>query len=561
MLKKINWMIGVLLFTSCSQMGSRSTAPSKKNSTLLTEKEFIRIYKDQPEKPTKVIVQEVVTPIIEPQLNMAPLRKSTLTNILSRYTNREPAQVKEVVQNNQISEVQELLKGHSTPLASHSSISIPSDQFIKQVQKADLDKWLGFYKKNLRSLQIHANRGQVYRNLIEGIFTQEGLPKELYFVGLIESGFKIDATSQAQAKGPWQFMKPTGKQYGLTINSQVDERVHLVKSTRAAAKYFKNLYNIFGSWELALSAYNAGEYRVINRIMKAQSRDFREISRKKLLPKETLNYVPKIAAVIQIHRQAKKFGLKLANHQVHPFSGSKSLKITKSIPLRAAAKALKVSLKDIKKLNPDIKVNSTPYLAEKKYELFVPGTNYSNFQKALASIKPQGVSKKKSRAKVRKSKRSIASKSKAKHHRVRSGENLYLIARKYKLSVTQLKKYNGLKKNIIHKGQKLRLTKPKVYSPIIYTVKKGDNLIHIAKKLGTSVNAIKKANKLKSSRLALMQKLKLPSSKKVIHTVRKGDNLIAIAKRYKNSLNFVKNINGLKSKRIYPGQKIVVNKL
>ena len=117
---------------------------------------------------------------------------------------------------------------------------------------------------------------------------------------MIESGYSTGAKSWASAVGIWQFIRGTGKRYGLKINKYVDERKDPVRATRAAARYLASLYRVYQNWELAMSAYNAGEGRVLGAIMRGHTRDFWELSRKKLLPRETRNYVPKMMAAVKI---------------------------------------------------------------------------------------------------------------------------------------------------------------------------------------------------------------------------------------------------------------------
>ena len=151
--------------------------------------------------------------------------------------------------------------------------------------------------------------GEKYRPIVTRIFKKHGLPVDLFYVGLIESGFNSHIRSHADAVGPWQFIKGTATRYGLRVDRHVDERRNIHKATEAAAGYFKDLYNIFGSWELALCAYNAGEYRIINAIRRGNTRDYRELVRKKLIPKETIYYVPKVAAARYLSKYRKKYKL------------------------------------------------------------------------------------------------------------------------------------------------------------------------------------------------------------------------------------------------------------
>jgi membrane-bound lytic murein transglycosylase D len=186
-------------------------------------------------------------------------------------------------------------------------------QFLRkeQVDKELANKWFHYFRGRGKTwFQSALARGELVRPEVERIFEQNSLPKELYYIGLIESGYQNHALSRAKAKGPWQFMKATAKQYGLKVNSKVDERTDLIKSTRAAASYLRDLYNFYQDWALALAAYNAGEYRVLNAIRKAKTRKFNQLIKRKILAKETQNYVSKIWVAMKLGKNVKRYGFK-----------------------------------------------------------------------------------------------------------------------------------------------------------------------------------------------------------------------------------------------------------
>ncbi|MGB8874570.1 MAG: lytic transglycosylase domain-containing protein, partial [Desulfobaccales bacterium] len=154
-----------------------------------------------------------------------------------------------------------------------------------------------------------------YLPMIKEVFREYGLPEDLAYLAMIESGFNPEAQSPAGARGLWQFMKGTGVRYGLVINGHVDERRDPVKSTHAAARYLRDLYRQFGSWYLAAASYNCGEKRVQKELNKGNGQNFWELSAGKCLPTETENYVPQMIAATIIAKNPEKFGFKGVPYQ------------------------------------------------------------------------------------------------------------------------------------------------------------------------------------------------------------------------------------------------------
>jgi membrane-bound lytic murein transglycosylase D len=142
--------------------------------------------------------------------------------------------------------------------------------------------------------------------MMRKVFREEGVPEDLIFVGLVESAYNPYARSVAGATGIWQFVRGTGRRYGLKQAGVIDERHDPEKSTRAAARYLQDLYGMFGDWHMALAAYNAGEYRVLKVIEKTGIKDFWHMSRRGLLPRETINYVPAVLAAIVIGKEKSR---------------------------------------------------------------------------------------------------------------------------------------------------------------------------------------------------------------------------------------------------------------
>lgn len=416
-----------------------------------------------------------------------------------------------------------------------SGHEIESPQFQLSYLKEHYDFWLDYYTRRDKSrFERQLNQGEAYRDIVEKILVEEGLPKELFYVGLIESGYNMHIKSHASAVGPWQFIKGTALRYGIRVNHQVDERQNIHKATRAAAGYYKDLYNIFGSWELALCAYNAGEYRVINAIRKGGTRSYTELVKKRLLPKETIYYVPKLAVARHLSENREKYGLNVKRVKDQFYVNADEVYVKGSFSLEDLAKKLGLNVEDVKKLNPDFKykVVQAPRSGQR---VIVP------FEKIEVAKGLKLVN------------RAVAQNQNETYYRVRRGDNLISIARRFGTSVSKIKKLNGLRNSKILLGQKLKLNG---VSTRMYTVKRGDNLGRIARLHRTTVNDLRRMNSLRGSRILIGQELKVPNAAIKVYTVRRGDNLARIAQRFNTSISNIIKMNSLNGTRIYPNQKI-----
>lgn len=433
-----------------------------------------------------------------------------------------------------------------------SEDKVKKPSFLKRIKNKKIDFWIGYFSgKGKDRFERYLVNGERYRGLIENILDDYGLPKELYFVGLIESGYYLKAKSTASAVGPWQFIRSTGKRYGLRISRDIDERQNIVKATQAAALFFQDLYNIFGSWELALSAYNAGEYGIIRRIRKANTRDFYELSRRKKLPKETINYVPKVIAAMTVYNNARKYNITIPKYGRNVFNNITKENIRKSTTLASISRRTKVSIKTIKALNADIKRNYIPRLS-KGFDLILPKGNYS-----LKNLKTYKVPASASRISAKKI------------HKVRSGDSLIRIARRYQTSISKIKRLNRLRNNKIFIGQKIKIPSQRKIRSISsvkktnginkYLVRRGDNLHRIAIKNHTSISKILKLNKLKKRTIYIGQVLKLPAFDAQTYTVRNGDYLLKIAQKHGLTVAKLKKLNDIRNSKIYPGQRLIIS--
>ncbi|GBE35367.1 membrane-bound lytic murein transglycosylase D precursor [bacterium BMS3Bbin06] len=340
-----------------------------------------------------------------------------------------------------------------------------------------------------------------YRGEIVKMLREAGLPEELSWLPLIESGFKIRALSRARALGLWQFIPSTGYKFGLSRNAWIDERLDPRKSAKAAIAYLKELHNIFGDWTTVLASYNCGEGTVL-RVIRHQKvnylDNFWDLFQK--LPFETARYVPRFLAVLQIVKDPVKYGFNLdAPYPVVPYEVAT---IDRQVHLKKVAGKLGISAKELTDLNPELRYKATP---PNPYILKVPVGKASLLLATIDDI-PKWTPPQRAYA----------------FHRVRSGETLSLIALKYRSSVRAIMRANRLRsKHFIRIGRKLKIplrregvrthraSKGRLRADGTYRVKRGDSLWRIAHRFSTSAAAIKRLNKMNSTFLYVGQILKI----------------------------------------------------
>lgn len=304
----------------------------------------------------------------------------------------------------------------------------------------DVIKWMQYFQtRGRKSFVTWLRRAEDIVPQMLPVLESHGLPKDLIYLAMIESGFNNRALSIARAAGPWQFMRPTGRMYKLTINDFVDERRDPAKATVAAAQYLTNLYAMFGDWHLAAAAYNAGEGRVMRALRGLESQDFFTASEARRLPNETRNYVPKLIAAMIISKNPEKFGFEVAQ-------GSRAMKwqtvrLQKSVSLAELAHSINVDRSVLENLNPELRVGITPPASLTKgagYELRVPAASYEATVAAVETL-PE------------------ASRVTRVAARVRSPETLANFARRNGLRVSSLQSANpGLKASTrLRSGQTL----------------------------------------------------------------------------------------------------------
>jgi membrane-bound lytic murein transglycosylase D len=307
--------------------------------------------------------------------------------------------------------------------------------------------WIEYFSQKDRDrFQRFLDRGEPYREAVENILEENGVPIDLYYLGLIESGFSIGAKSSARAVGVWQFMRPTGRLYGLTVDAYVDERKDPIRATEAAAKMMRDLHNEFHSWYLAMAAYNAGLGRIRRAVKRGHTNDFWELVEKKVLPKETMDYVPKFLAARYIGENPDVFAFYLNEEKKYP--DVELVHVPSPITFESIEKTCSMPLGTLAFVNPQYSHEYT-HPGHKEDSIWVP-TNYQksveeNFQK-LAQLRIHVKPVKE----VREPPRRLAI------YRVKKGDSLKTISRKTGLSVAYLKRVNGLRSSRVMPGQTLR---------------------------------------------------------------------------------------------------------
>jgi len=266
------------------------------------------------------------------------------------------------------------------------------------------------------------------------IFRQQGIPEDLAYLPIIESGFRVDATSRARAKGAWQFMASTARLYGLRVDWQVDERLDPFKAAAAAARFLKDLFQDYNDWYIALACYNGGPRRVSKAMRVMQTSDFFTINQTRHIRRETKNYVPAFLASLIIARAPQEYGFAV-NRGEAIFAGSKAISVPSPASLPRIASLLQVSYEDLKKLNPELLRDFTPSNLN-EYRLRVPAAADEMLLAGLERIPANKIPLYNS-------------------YRVRPGDSLYSIARRLGTSVSQIKRINNLRSNLIRPGMNL----------------------------------------------------------------------------------------------------------
>lgn len=418
------------------------------------------------------------------------------------------------------------------------------------------------------------------------IAKEEDMPQEIIYLSMIESGMNPNAVSSAKAVGLWQFMRATGELYDLNSKGSIfiDERRDPEKSTRAAMRHLRDLYNEFGDWHLALAAYNCGAGCVSRNIRRANKDTINFWTIREFLPSETRGYVPRYISAAKIALDPENYGFQVDSLNFHPIYEYDTFSLNESVNLEAIAKSANTTVDVIKDLNPELLFNCTPPDIL-PYNIKIPKGSIEIFAHNFTLLTPQ-------------------EKEPFLTHTVQNKETLPSIARRYNVDLNELAKINNIPSNSrLRKGKELRIpvsaiteeeviasevvnekvqTKSKINTDNFskHTIQNGETLFSIARLYGMDVARLRKINNLNYGDKILVgqtlyvegepvnnsnQNITLNNSNKntdispTSHIVKKGETLSEIANKYGLTLNQIKKLNNLRSEKVNVNQKLIVS--
>ena len=436
------------------------------------------------------------------------------------------------------------------------------------VMNEHVQRLINYFTKTTRgsaTMRVSLGRGAAFRPRIERILEEEGVPAQIYYLAMAESGFRPKARSHAHATGMWQFISSRGKQYGLRQNEFGDLRYDAEYATRAAARHLKDLHVEFKDWYLAMAAYNCGPNRVKSAIRRTGSRDYWTLVRRGALPRETRNYVPIILAMTYVGENLDLF--ELGEIDPAPELRYDTVRTNERVSFQLVADATGATVETVKELNPALFQSATPPYA---YDLRLPPGTAERFEREIALVEP-------------------GKRQEWRRYEVRQGETLQALAHRYKVQPDQIAALNSLPEGTqLAGGMRLTIptkTKLSVYRYYgrraggllepgtgRYRIASGDTLGGIAGRFRTTVANLMAWNGLPSTRIRagrylIVQQPGTQSAAAPVasgsaptgrYTVRRGDSLSAIGARVGASVSQLRAWNGIRSSTIHIGQTLKV---
>lgn len=433
--------------------------------------------------------------------------------------------------------------------------------------------YINFYSTKGRGYMERAlTRAGRYEPMIRRILAEEGVPQDLIYLAEAESGFYPVALSRAGARGMWQFMASRGSGYGLERNWWVDERQDPEKSTRAAARHLKDLYNQFGDWYLAMAAYNSGPGNVQRAVQRTGYADFWELYKRNVLPGETKNYVPIILAFTIMAKNPTQYGLE--HLAPDPPLVYDTVKVDYPVDLRLVAECVDSPLSSLQELNPALLRMTTP--KDSSYDLRLPAGTAEKYQQTIASI-PRD-----KRVWWR-------------YHKVTPGESLSEVARQFRTTTSAIAEANNIAEDDeVRAGDRLIIpVTPRADAQRLafsrkatfYKVRKGDTVLTVADDFSVPVQKLRQWNRLKGNNLKVGRTLRIyrpvaasegspsrvaakstkskgktvtASKRTVHHKVKKGETLTSIAEDYNTTVAALRKANGKAAVHLTAGTVLVV---
>lgn len=451
----------------------------------------------------------------------------------------------------------ELLKERLKKLDEKSPFNIEYNVGLENVIKS-------FLKNRKRTFERLLGISQFYFPMFEEELAKNNIPLEIKYLAVVESALNPRAVSRVGATGLWQFMYQTGKQYGLNIDSYVDERSEPLKASQAASQYMNNMYKIFGDWDLVLASYNSGPGNVAKAIRRSGGQQNYWNIRKNL-PKETQGYLPAFLATMYIFEYHKEHGI-VPNKAIANLFATDTVMIKKHMTFKQVSDLLDVPLAEIQFFNPSFKRNEIPHISGKETYLRLPKDKIavftSNEDKVYAYVDYEAskrerpnerlaVVRQKDSLNVYKANRDVVSNTR--FHKVHKGDSLNEIALKYDVSVADLKKWNKLKGDNIGLGDNLKIVKnEKVTTIVRKEVKQSINDKNEAVAVVDHKNS--KLDKAKKE-----EKVDTTSDSENYHVVAKGESIFSIAKKNNVTVQNIKEWNNLIDNNVKVGTQLIIS--
>ncbi len=455
-----------------------------------------------------------------------------------------------------------LLKERLAAMDAKSPFNIEYNQGLENIIKS-------FLKNRKKSFERLMGTSEYYFPLFEEALAKQNVPLEIKYLAIVESALNPKAVSKMGATGLWQFMYQTGKQYGLKIDSYVDERSDPLKASEAAAQYMTNMYKIFGDWDLVLASYNSGPGNVAKAIRRsAGQQNYWNI--RKNLPKETQGYVPAFLATMYIYEYHKEHGI-VPNRAAVKHFATDTIMIKKQMTFKQISDLLDVPVAQLQVLNPSYKLNVIPFYHDQNHYLRLPQEKIAVFASNEAQIYAYTQYESDKREKPFQIEKAMAVKDtanytiqkialpKTTYYKVKRGDNLSMIASKYDVDVADIKKWNKLKSNALAYGKSLKI----VIGADLTTLKKEPKTELVpSEKISSNERIV--ASEMKANKEEKTKKTTQPetvvSNASALYVVQKGDNLGSIAKKYDVTVAEIQEWNHLSNDNVQLGALLQVAK-